>query len=57
MAVSMVSVFWAGGWAGAAWLSGIAQERWGFAPVIAFAAVTYVLSALAIATLPAGDEG
>jgi predicted MFS family arabinose efflux permease len=56
MAVSMMSVLWAGGWAVAAWASGVVQERWGFTPVIIFAAATYVFSSLAIITLPIPDE-
>ncbi|MBX0326450.1 MFS transporter [Oscillochloris sp. ZM17-4] len=56
MATSMMSVLWAGGWAAAAWISGIAQERWGFTPVLIFATACYVVSALAIITLPIGDE-
>lgn len=51
MATSMMSVLWSGGWAGAAWLSGLAQERWGFTPVLVFVAATYILSAAAIYTL------
>ena len=57
MAGSMMNVLWAGGWALAAWISGVVQERWGFAPVIIFASAAYGLSALAILTLPIPDEG
>lgn len=56
MATSMMSVMWAGGWALAAWVSGVAQERWGFTPVLVFATLCYVVSALAIYTLPAAEE-
>lgn len=56
MAVSMTSVLWAGGWAGAAWVSGVVQERWGFTPVIVFATVSYLVSAVAIFTLPIPDQ-
>jgi MFS family permease len=52
MASSMTNVLWAGGWAAAAWMSGVVQERWGFAPVLIFAATVYALSAVAIITLP-----
>ncbi|MEI6777761.1 MAG: MFS transporter [Chloroflexales bacterium] len=55
-AVSMTSVLWAGGWAGAAWASGVIQERWGFSPVIVFATLAYLLSAVAIFTLPMLDQ-
>ncbi|NTV63334.1 MAG: MFS transporter [Oscillochloris sp.] len=57
VATSMMSVLWAGGWAVAAWLSGLTQEAWGFTPSLVFSAVAYALSALAIATLPLSDEG
>ncbi|EFO80538.1 major facilitator transporter [Oscillochloris trichoides DG-6] len=56
IAASMMSVFWSGGWAAAAWTSGVVLEHWGFTPVIIFAAVAYFGSALAIATLR-GVEG
>ncbi len=56
IAASMMSVFWSGGWAAAAWTSGLVLEYWGFAPVLVFAAVAYFGSALAIATLR-GVEG
>lgn len=55
IATSMMSVLWAGGWAGAAWVSGVVQERWGFAPAIIFAAAAYLLSAAAIYTLRVAD--
>jgi MFS family permease len=56
LAVSLISVFWAGGWAGAAVISGVIQIRWGFAPVILAAAVAYVLSTLSIIMLPMPSE-
>ncbi|NTW01911.1 MAG: MFS transporter [Oscillochloris sp.] len=52
MAVSMMNVFWAGGWAVSAWISGVTQEYYGFAPALIFAAVTYVISAVAIFSMP-----
>jgi MFS family permease len=55
--MSLMSVLWAGGWALAAVVSGYAQIRWGFAPILVAAATFYVLSAAAIATLPLNDEG
>lgn len=55
MAASLMSVLWAGGWAGAALVSGAVQIRWGFAPLIVVVALSYVLSALAIVTLPEGQ--
>jgi MFS family permease len=54
--MSMMSVLWAGGWALAAVISGVVQTRWGFAPVIIAAAVTYVASTVAIIILPL-DKG
>jgi MFS family permease len=57
MATSMMSVLWAGGWAVAAWVSGVIQERWGFTPVLVFATVCYVVSSLAIYTLRIPEEG
>lgn len=54
--MSLMSVLWAGGWALAAVVSGYAQIRWGFAPVLIAAAAFYALSAAAIATLPLKDE-
>ncbi|PDW02470.1 MFS transporter [Candidatus Viridilinea mediisalina] len=56
MAMSLMSVLWAGGWAIAAVSSGYIQIRWGFNPIIIFAAVAYTLSALAIITLKLPDE-
>jgi len=56
LAVSLISVLWAGGWAGAAVISGMIQIRWGFAPVILAAAMAYVLSTLSIITLPMPSE-
>lgn len=47
-AMSLTSVLWSLGWAGAAIVSGWAQLRWGFGPVIVVAAVAYALSSLAI---------
>jgi predicted MFS family arabinose efflux permease len=57
MAMSLSSVFWAGGWAAGALAGGYMQVRWGFNPLIIFAAVNYLFSALAILTLvfPEGD--
>lgn len=54
--MSMMSVLWSGGWALAAVLSGYVQIRWGFAPVLLTAAAFYVLSAVAIITLPVPNE-
>ncbi|HWQ11815.1 MAG TPA: MFS transporter [Roseiflexaceae bacterium] len=51
-AVSLMSVLWSLGWAGAASLSGWLQVRYGFGPAIGGAVAAYVLSALAIATQP-----
>jgi len=56
ISVSMTSVLWAGGWAGAAWASGLIQEHWGFTPVIIFTTGAYLLSAVAIFTLPIPDQ-
>jgi MFS family permease len=56
MAMSLMSVLWSGGWAAAAVVSGYVQIRWGFTPIIIFAAVAYSLSALAIITLVLPDE-
>lgn len=56
MAMSLMSVLWAGGWAIAAVSSGYIQIQWGFNPIIIFAAVAYTLSALAIITLKLPDE-
>jgi predicted MFS family arabinose efflux permease len=47
-AMSLTSVLWSLGWAGAAFVSGWAQLRWGFGPVIVVAAVAYALSSWAI---------
>jgi MFS family permease len=55
MAVSLMSVMWAGGWAAASLVSGAFQVRYGFAPLIVIVAMTYVLSAMAIYTLPVGE--
>ena len=58
MAMSLSSVFWAGGWAVGALAGGYMQVRWGFNPLIIVAAVNYLFSALAIWTLvfPEGDK-
>jgi MFS family permease len=56
MAMSLMSVLWAGGWAVASVASGYVQVRWGFTPIILFAAAAYTLSALAIITLDLPDE-
>ncbi len=47
-AMSLTSVLWSLGWAGAAIMSGWVQLRWGFAPAIMVAALAYALSSLAI---------
>jgi predicted MFS family arabinose efflux permease len=44
----MMTVFWSAGWGISATLSGYVQTSYGFAPLIAFSAVAYVLSGLAI---------
>jgi MFS family permease len=49
-AVSLMSLLWSLGWAGAAAVSGWLQVRYGFAPTIVISAVAYLLSAIAIAT-------
>jgi MFS family permease len=54
--MSLMSVLWAGGWALAAVVSGAAQIRWGFGPVLLAAAVAYVLSTIAILTIPVRDD-
>jgi hypothetical protein len=46
--MSLTSVLWSLGWAGAALVSGWAQVRWGFGPAIVVAAAAYALSSLAI---------
>ncbi len=51
MAMSLMNMLWAAGWAIAAVLSGVVQLRWGFTPIIIFCAVAYVISALTIFTL------
>jgi MFS family permease len=48
-AVSLMSILWSLGWAGAAAVSGWAQIRTGFAPMLIASAIAYALSALAIA--------
>jgi MFS family permease len=52
LAISLMSLSWSGGWAVAALLSGWMQLQWGFAPVIWITVVAYVLSSVAIITLP-----
>jgi MFS family permease len=52
LAISMMGVLWSGGWALAALISGWAQLRYGFTPVILVAALSYALSALAITQIP-----
>jgi MFS family permease len=47
-AMSLTSVLWSLGWAGASIVSGWAQLRWGFGPAILAAAAAYALSSLAI---------
>jgi MFS family permease len=47
-AMSLTSVLWSLGWAGAAIVSGWAQLRWGFGPAIVVGAVAYALSSWAI---------
>jgi MFS family permease len=47
-AMSLTSVLWSLGWAGASILSGWAQLRWGFGPAIVVSAIAYALSSLAI---------
>jgi MFS family permease len=56
LAMSMMSVLWSGGWAITSLISGWVQLRWGFTPVFLAAAIAYTLSALAIATMPLGNE-
>ncbi|HMO58104.1 MAG TPA: MFS transporter [Roseiflexaceae bacterium] len=48
-AVSLMSILWSLGWAGAAALSGWSQVALGFTPALICSALTYALSALAIA--------
>jgi MFS family permease len=52
-AMSLTSVLWSLGWAGAAIVSGWAQLRWGFGPAIVVAAAAYALSSLAIRAIKA----
>lgn len=52
MATSLMSVLWSGGWAAASLVSGAIQIRWGFGPLIVIVAMTYILSGMAIYTLP-----
>lgn len=51
IAVSIMSVLWASGWAVASIVSGWVQVWGGFAPVLVAAAIAYAISSLAIATL------
>lgn len=53
--MSAMSVFWSGGWALAAAVSGYVQITWGFGPIVLAATLAYVLSSLAILTLPVAD--
>ena len=50
-AMSLTSVLWSLGWAGAAIVSGWAQLHWGFGPAIVVAAVAYALSSWAISAI------
>lgn len=52
LAISLLSVLWSGGWAVTSLISGWVQLQWGFTPVFIIAAVSYILSALAIITMP-----
>jgi MFS family permease len=52
LAISLISVLWSGGWAITSLISGWAQLQWGFTPVFLVVAVAYVLSAIAIVTMP-----
>lgn len=56
IAISLLSILWSLGWATASAVSGWAQLRWGFAPVLIGAAVAYGLSGVLIATLSTKDE-
>jgi MFS family permease len=53
--MSVMSVLWAGGWAIAALISGYVQIGWGFEPIIVGAALAYLLSTVAILSLPVPD--
>ncbi len=52
LAMSLLSVLWSGGWAITSLISGWVQLRWGFTPVFMVAAISYILSAIAIVTMP-----
>lgn len=52
IATSILNICWAGGWAGAAVISGWVQLTWGFTPIIIATAIAYTFSAWAIVTLP-----
>jgi MFS family permease len=52
LAISLISVLWSGGWAVTSLISGWAQLQWGFTPVFLVVAAAYVLSAIAIVTMP-----
>ncbi|NJO84105.1 MAG: MFS transporter [Blastochloris sp.] len=56
LAISLLSILWSLGWAGAAAASGWAQLRWGFAPVLVGAAIAYALSGVLIATLSTAKD-
>ena len=56
MAISMMSLMWAGGWAFASVISGWIQSEWGFLPVLIIAVVCYAFSALNILLLPVPNE-
>ncbi|NJN17686.1 MAG: MFS transporter [Oscillochloris sp.] len=55
-AMSLMAVFWSGGWAASAALAGWAKVQFGYGPIFIVAAVTYVASAILIFTLPISDE-
>jgi MFS family permease len=54
VAISLTSILWSLGWAAASVVSGWAQLRWGFTPVLVGAAIAYMLSAIAILLSGAG---
>jgi MFS family permease len=51
IAISLLSILWSLGWAGAAAVSGWAQIHWGFTPVLIGAAIAYAISGVLIVTL------
>ncbi|PDW02830.1 MFS transporter [Candidatus Viridilinea mediisalina] len=51
LAMSMLSVLWAAGWALSALICGMLQVHWGFTPLIIIAAVAFSLSAWLILSL------